>query len=291
MASLIIAIVVLVALALYLVASPKFGERAYHYALFAPWKYPVGKYDGEIGSSGKYEDVYFNAVDGKKLHGWFFPGSKPYTILVHHGKTGNITDIEQLNRLLLETGASILVYDYRGFGRSEGSPSLKIICEDGVSAFKYLTNERKIPANQIVAYGESLGGLVACYQAEHTKMAGIILQSAFSSLRIISIENLGGLRIFPDFLFPSVGRNSEIIARCEIPTLIIHGALDDDIVVEHSHRLHASARFAKDLVILQNTLHDEIDKSDADTFLHAINSFLDSLDKTKQIASQPRELS
>lgn len=262
---------------LYLVASPRFGERAYHYALFAPWKYPVGNYHGELGSSGRFEDVFFNAVDGKTLHGWFFQGTAPQVVIVNHGKTGNITDLERLMFMLLDTGASVFIYDYRGFGRSEGAPSLKVICEDGISAYEWLIKEKKVAAKDIVAYGESLGGIVACCLAEQTAIGGLILQSAFSTLRKISIENMSVLKYFPESLFPIYGKNLSSVGNFQKPILILHGALDEDITVQHSHDLYAAAAPTKELVILPNTLHDEIDEKDSELFVNTVKKFLASL--------------
>lgn len=269
-------------IALYLVASPRFGERAYHYALFAPWKYPVGNYDGELGRSGKFEDVFFKAVDGKQLHGWYFQGSNNKTIIVNHGKTGNITDLERLMFYMLETNSSIFIYDYRGFGRSEGSPSLKVICEDGLAAYKWLVEAKQIAPQNIIAYGESLGGIVACHLAEKTDIGGLILQSAFCTLRQISIENMSVLRFFPQKLFPLFGNNIAAVTRFAKPILIVHGALDKDIRPHHAHNLHAAAQSARDLVVLPNTLHDEIDTQDKVAFVTAINSFLYHVDSTQK---------
>ncbi|HEY9685031.1 MAG TPA: alpha/beta fold hydrolase [Drouetiella sp.] len=266
-------------IALYLVASPRYGERAYHYALFAPWKYPVGNYHGELGSSGKFDDVYFKAIDGKKLHGWFFQGTNSKVIMVNHGKTGNITDLERLMFMLLDTGASVFIYDYRGFGRSEGSPSLKVICEDGIKAYEWLVQEKQTAPGDIVAYGESLGGVVACFLAEQTELGGLILQSAFSSLRKISIENMSVLKYFPQSLFPIYGNNSVTLSRFQKPVLILHGALDQDISIQHSHDLHDAATSNKEFVILPNTLHDEIDEKDHVLFVTTVKTFLDTLDR------------
>ncbi len=266
-------------LALYLVASPRFGERAYHYALFAPWKYPIGNYHGDLGSSGRFEDVFFDAVDGSKLHGWFFQGTEKKAIIVNHGKTGNITDLERLMFLLLDTGASVFIYDYRGFGRSEGSPSLKVICEDGLKAYQWLVEQKQFSPKEIVAYGESLGGIVACHLAEHTEIGGLILQSAFSSLRQISIENMAVLKYFPDSLFPIYGKNSVTVSRFNKPILMLHGALDQDIIIRHSHDLLAAATTDKEFVILPNTLHDEIDEKDSELFVRTVKAFLAHLDE------------
>jgi uncharacterized protein len=280
MVGLEVAAAIALLIALYLVASPRFGERAYHHALFAPWKYPVGNYHGDLGSSGRFEDVFFDAIDGKKLHGWFFQGSKNKAVLVNHGKTGNITDLEQLMFMLLDTGASVFIYDYRGFGRSEGSPSLKVICEDGIKAYQWLVNEKGIEPRDIVAYGESLGGIVACHLAEQTDIGGLILQSSFSSLRKISIENMSALKYFPQSLFPIHGNNSMTLSRFKKPVLILHGALDEDINIQHSHELHTAAPASKEFVILPHTLHDEIDKRDGELFVGSVTSFLENLEHT-----------
>lgn len=268
--------------ALYLVASPRIAERAYHSNLFDPWKYPKGNYDFALAKSSICEDIFFPSLTGKQLHGWYFQGSPGQkTILLCHGKTGNISDLQILIELLCQTGASVFAFDYQGYGKSEGGPSVKGICDDGSAAYKWLVDHRKIAPTNIIVYGESLGGAVACHLAKHSVIGGLILQSAFSSLRKISIENLPALQVFPETLFPPpFWNNISVLKDYSGPVLLIHGQLDDHIKISHAEEMHIACKEPKHFARLPNTLHDEISELDSQQFLDSIKMFLSTTTQT-----------
>jgi fermentation-respiration switch protein FrsA (DUF1100 family) len=112
------------------------------------------------------EDFFFTARDGVKLNAWFFPADKdsprkPMAVLVCHGNGGNIGYRLELCRALLDTGVSVLMFDYRGYGRSEGRPGEEGTYHDAQAAYEWLRSHG-FSGKDIVAYGESLGGGVAC---------------------------------------------------------------------------------------------------------------------------------
>lgn len=267
-------------LALYIALSPRVGEPIYHGELFHPYKYPTGNYQLQSLVGVPKKDVFFATKDGAKLHGWFFraPGASK-TILVNHGNTGNIGDLEILLSLLLRSGASVFVFDYQGYGRSEGSPSVAGICADALSAYEYLVNEENISPQDIVIYGESLGAAVSCQTAANRPCAGLILQSAFSSMAKIAYDDVPFLRIYPQFLFPppffdtlSILKNGQ-----HPPLLIFHGEKDPEVPIAQGKELFANAREPKTFVILPNTLHEDIAREDSDMFVNAIKKYLSTL--------------
>lgn len=143
------------------------------------------------------------------------------------------------------------------------------------AAYKWLVESRKVAPNDIFVYGESLGGAVAGHLAKHNVIGGLILQSAFSSLRKISIENLPALQIFPEILFPPpFWNNVSTLKEYNGPVLLIHGALDQDIKIAHAEEMRSvckeSTRFAR----LPNTLHDEISELDWQEFLDNVKQFI-----------------
>src|SRR5262249_2629317 len=147
----------------YLAFSPLFGMHLYDHVLFQPMVYPQGNYKLEWVAGVKRQEVYFPTTGDKHLHGWYFQHKSPVkTVLVNHGNGGNLTHRLYVAQHLLKAGCSVFLYDYQGYGRSEGSPSLGGVCADAIAAYKYLTNGLTIPPEDIVLYGESLGTGVTC---------------------------------------------------------------------------------------------------------------------------------
>lgn len=188
---------------MYLGLSPRIATPIYRPLLFRPAKYPEGNYDVTSIDGVTRREVFLRSADGTKIHGWYFPRpGADKTILFHHGNAANLTTRVNLIQLLLKAGASVFIYDYRGFGRSDGKTSLKGICDDGCAAFDYLVNNEGILNRDIINYGESLGAGVACQVSTVRHGAGLILQSGFCSLRRIGSEVYPWLRLYPAFLFP-----------------------------------------------------------------------------------------
>ena len=110
----------------------------------------------------QYESINFKAGDGTKLHGWFFPlpGKSP-VILFCHGNAGNISHRLWNIQKLLSHGFQVFIYDYRGYGKSNGSPSRKGLYLDGLAAYDFLVKKRGISPDRIILFGRSLGAAVA----------------------------------------------------------------------------------------------------------------------------------
>ena len=148
--------------------------------LYFPAKYP----DGDWNPPGLvFEDAWFNAADGTELHGWFVPCENPRAVaLFLHGNAGNMTHRDDMLRELHRLGVAVLAFDYRGYGRSEGSPTEAGILADGRAARKWLAERAGIPESEIVLMGESLGGAVAVQLAAEAPARGLVLENVFCSL-------------------------------------------------------------------------------------------------------------
>lgn len=131
-----------------------------------------------------YEEVFFDAADGVKLWGWLVGKENARgTILYCHGNAGNIT--HRLDSIIIfhhKLQLQVFLFDYRGYGKSEGSPSEKGTYLDVEAAWKYLTETKKIPADTIFVFGRSLGGPIAAYIAAQKKPKALILESTFTSV-------------------------------------------------------------------------------------------------------------
>ena len=198
-----------------------------HSMTFHPSRYPEGQWDvqAELGAA----DVELLSPDGLRLHAWLVParGERLATALYLHGNAGNLSDRPEHLRSLAAAGAEALIVDYRGYGKSEGSPSEANLYEDAEAAYEWLlANERR--PERIVLYGESLGTAVATDLASQRECGALVLEAPFPSRA--AVANL----IVP-FLGPLVARGFETarkIAKVRCPVLVLHGTADQ--VIPHA---------------------------------------------------------
>jgi len=263
----------------WLLASPRVAEPIYRRVLFEPSRHPQGDWSMSWVNGREYRDVSFLTATGHRLHGWLFPrNDAKVTLLVHHGNAGNIADLHVLLSLLLTMPANVLVYDYRGYGKSESSPSVAGVCEDAIAAYDFVaTNLPRVP---IVQYGESLGGALACYVALRRRTAGLILQSAFADIRSIAIDSYPIFALWPRSLFAlPFYDNREAVRQFDGPLLLLHGKLDKDVPRAHANALFNAASEPKHLEMLDNTAHSEIDSQDFNLFRGNVSRFIEGLDR------------
>lgn len=260
----------------YVLLAPRVALPFYNTMIFYPHKYPGGRYDVDQIEGVKKQDVFFPSANGKRLHAWLFkhPNSRP-AILVSHGNSGNLSYRIGLISLLLKAGASVMVYDYQGYGRSEGSPSLSGILEDGRAAYNYLVDNERLPGETIVLHGESLGSLVASHLAATVPCGGVILQSGLASFKRIALEALPFLRLYPSWLFPNLRLdNAAVFERAHPPLLLVHGARDDTVPIDHSEEIYARALSPKAFTALPEAGHNDIYEVNADRYQEAVGQLL-----------------
>ncbi len=195
-------------------------------AVFHPFKYPAGYWSmrEHVGA----RDVWLEAADGVKLHAWWVPAKgAQWATLFLHGNAGNLTHRSGHMRAITEAGSSVLVLDYRGYGRSEGSPNEAGLYADAEAAYKHLLAEG-YPPERIVLHGESLGTAVAVELASRLPCAGVVLEAPFTAASEVA-------RTVLPVLGPMVVRcfdSRERIRRVRAPLLVIHG--DRDTIVPHA---------------------------------------------------------
>jgi fermentation-respiration switch protein FrsA (DUF1100 family) len=194
-------------------------------AVYYPMRYPQGDWSARdrLGAV----DVWLRTSDGAKLNAWWVEssGARRSTLYLH-GNAGNITHREDIARVITRAGSSVLLLDYRGYGRSEGSPSEAGLYRDADAAYEWLL--ARTPATRIVVHGESLGTAVSADLASRRECAGLVLASPFTSARAVASRVLpfvGGLLI-------SGYDSKEKIVRLKAPLLILHG--DRDEVIDYA---------------------------------------------------------
>ena len=128
----------------------------------------------------KYDDVELTAEDGTLLHAWYVYAENPKgVILFCHGNAGNISDRIDTIKIFHDLEMDVMIFDYRGYGKSEGSPSEKGTYQDARAAWDYLVGKKEIPPDKIMVVGRCLGGDVRAELDEEKEQAGNVLESAF----------------------------------------------------------------------------------------------------------------
>ncbi|MCE9595029.1 MAG: alpha/beta hydrolase [Planctomycetes bacterium] len=187
----------------------------------------------------EYVDAPLTTSDGVALSAWFLPARAPrVAVLVCHGNAGSIENRIDKARVFVELGASVLLFDYRGYGASAGSPSEEGTYLDAECAFDELA--RCAPGLAVVAYGESLGGAIAVELARRRPLAGLILDSTFTSLPAVGANAYPWL---PVRLLARTRYDSEAkLATLDVPVLVAHSRGDRVVPFEHGRALHAAAK-------------------------------------------------
>lgn len=221
---------------------------------FYPWPQHV-RTPEQIGLV--YEDIWLEADDGVRLHGWFLPAQGPActTVLFLHGNAENISTHIASVYWLPPRRFNVFLLDYRGYGASAGRPSLAGIQRDIDAAMRYVL-ARADPAG-IVIFGQSLGAAAGIYYTAHSdhrpRIRALVVESAFVSHRAIAGEKLAefwltwplqwlaGLTV-SDAYRPL----SAIPSVAPVPLLLIHGERDRIVPIAHAERLYAAARAPKD---------------------------------------------
>ena len=201
------------------------------------------------------EDVWFTAADGMKLFGWYVeaPADRP-VILWCHGNAGNIINRLENLRELYRIGLSVFIFDYRGYGRSQGKPSEEGLYQDAFGAHDYLTRTRMIRPERIIIFGRSLGAAVAGELAAQKPAAGLILESSFPSIEAVAKFHYGGLPVH--WLLGADFTLIDRLPQLSLPKLIIHGDKDDIIPLELGRQVFEAAKPPKSFYVIEGADHN-----------------------------------
>jgi fermentation-respiration switch protein FrsA (DUF1100 family) len=181
-----------------------------------------------IQSGFNYENVFVKTSDGVNIHGWYINCENSRgTVLFFHGNAGNISHREDTIRIFNSLGMSVFIIDYRGYGESEGSPSIVGVDMDALAAWDWLISEHMLPPEKILVFGRSLGGAVAVELMRGVKPKAAILESTFSGLAEMSGSDI--LSPFVNMLLGGAWNSAKTAANIETPTLCIHSP-EDEIV-------------------------------------------------------------
>jgi len=235
--------------------------------------YPSSAMEADPGSIGlDYKEIVFFAEDRTELHGWLIPAKEAeVTVIFAHGNGGNISHRLEKIAILHELTVNIFIFDYRGYGKSKGSPTEQGLYQDIKAAYDYIKDN--YPKSKIVIYGESLGGAVAVDLAAKVNVNGLILEGTFTSVADMAKIVYPWLpEIFLHSKFDSLSK----IGKINTPKLHLHGNLDQIVPIYLGQRLYEAAGEPKQLVLIDSGHNDSFFVSEH-KIKAALKDFLSSL--------------
>jgi fermentation-respiration switch protein FrsA (DUF1100 family) len=206
------------------------------------------------------EEIWLKTPHGQRLHAWFFAADKSsprarFAVLFCHGNGGNLTSRPGYYRAILDTGVNLLTFDYRGYGLSDGEPSEPGTYADAGVAYHWLRARGFVP-EQILVWGESLGGGIASHLAATEPVGGLALQSTFTSIPDIGAE------LFPWLPVKLISRirydTQSRLPALKCPVVVLHSRADTTIRFHHGERNFAAAREPKAFVELGGDHNDAL---------------------------------
>jgi len=215
----------LITLAIVVVILFAYAQLVRRSSMFFPAKFPEGNWKTTA------EDVHFTTSDGVRLHGWLYRAANeepalirpPVLLVFFHGNAGNITERAPIAEELARRGVSVLLFDWRGYGKSEGTPGESALFRDALAAYDFAHAQ----SPDIVLYGESLGGPYAAYVATKRKARCVIIENSFPSLAAI-----GNALYHPvplGYFAPFSLMTTRWLNEAGLPVLVMHGKRDEVI--------------------------------------------------------------
>jgi len=225
-----------------------------------------------------FDEVFFRTKDGLKLHGWWIPADSETaaskTILFCHGNAGNISDRIETVQLLHQLGLNVWIFDYRGYGKSQGKPSQKGTYKDAKAAWNYLVDIRKLNSTDIIIMGRSLGGAVAAWLANRVQPSAVILESTFTSASDLAAELYPyfPVRWMVKYRYPTL----KYVKKITVPKFFAHSRDDEVIPFHHGLKLYEAAGEPKTFIELEGS-HGNGFMQTGQRYKKALNSFISDL--------------
>ncbi|MDR4460464.1 MAG: alpha/beta hydrolase [Nitrospirales bacterium] len=222
------------------------------------------------------EEVWLPVDESVTIFGWFVDAGPTRPVLLWcHGNAGNISHRLDNLRELFRRGLSVFVFDYRGYGRSTGTPSEPGLYQDALAGYDYVVNQRGIASSRIVVFGRSLGACVAGEVAILRSSVGVILEGAFPSIQAMSDQHYLGL---PAHWFLNVDFNlSGRVAKIRSPLLVIHGEKDSIVPVALGWQVYKAANEPKQWFVVVGAEHNDVPFVGGASYFQKITDFVQTL--------------
>lgn len=265
------------------------ARRAFRYfQLFCPDRDPLRSWNPDDYGipRERVTEHWFETPDGEMLYGWYCRAENPVASGVFcHGNTGNLTTSAEVVGILVHAGFNVLMFDYRGFGKSTGRPSFTGVIADGVTAARFHDEirPRELPS---LLYGFSLGGAIAAQVIRHHPFDGLILQSTFTSLPDVARA------VWPRLpLHHFAGRyfdSRSAVSNLDVPLLVLHGGSDEVVPSWMAHALYEACPGKKELHIVDGGLHKDLYVRDPRALVATITQFIVELPRNGSVIHAPK---
>ena len=223
-----------------------------------------------------FDEVHFQAGDGVGLHGWFMTGKGDVTWIWFHGNGGNISHrLENLALIRRHLGVNVFLFDYRGYGSSQGKTSETGTYRDARGALDYVLSREDVDPDKIVYFGRSLGAAVAVWLATERRPHGLILESPFASIRDMAGIHYGPLPVH--LLLRTKYDSLSRIGGISSPLLIVHGNQDEIVPISQAHKLYEKAEEPKRLYEIPGAGHNDTYVVGGEPYWEALGDFMASL--------------
>jgi len=268
---------ILTAILIYLIIAAMLVILQSRYVYFPSKEIEYSPADIEL----HYEEVNFKANDGLSMNGWYLPyHSADRVVLFCHGNGGNISHRLDTLKILNDMGLNVFIFDYRGYGRSEGNPSEKGTYMDTLAAWNYLVLKKGFKPDKIIIHGRSLGGAIASWLAVRNRPGWLIVESAFTSIPEI------GAKFYPFLpvkLLTRYNYNTRAQVRnIKCPILVIHSRDDNLIPFNHGQRIFEAASEPKTFLEISGDHNDGFLVS-AEKYKLGITAFLNAGNAEKPV--------
>ncbi len=250
-----------------LVASGVFDRRFIYYP--TPWE----PGDWARRSQLPLEDVWCRTSDGVRIHGWLVEApASPAVALLCHGNAGNIMHRLSLLQELHRRGLSVCIFDYRGYGQSQGTPTEPGLYRDAQAVYEYLTTTRHVPPSRLIVWGTSLGAAVAGELAAQQSVAGVILETPFPSVRAMARAYYGALPMH--WLLRARYALARRLKRVHVPVLVMHGDRDRLVPLALGRDVYAAANEPKFFYVIPGADHNDTYDVGGEDYFHRVLAFI-----------------
>lgn len=226
--------------------------------IYFPARVPRDAPTPSILGAAVVEEVWLDTDDGVRVHGLYARGNGALgELLFFHGNAGSLYDRLDNVALLVELGLNVLIMDYRGYGKSEGTPSEAALYADGLLAYRHLTATRGVDPARLIIFGRSLGSTVAVELATREPAAAVVLESAFTSAGELGRVHYGFL---PAMVFRALTHQFDSLSkvpRLGAPVLYIHGTIDNIVPMRMGRRLYEASPEPKEWYEIEGAGHND----------------------------------
>ena len=222
---------------------------------------PVDEYEfgGDIIPADDVEEIAFETSDGETLAGvWVKPPDSVGTLIYFHGNKWNIDHYWDRMEAYYEMGFTTFTFDYRGYGKSEGTPTYDGVLVDGQAAIDYVEEATGEDISAFPLLGYSLGGSVASHTARTRTPQVLITEAMFASADLLADEAAAGMTVPAGWLYENPFDNAGAVREQDAPVLVMHGAIDDYISPSHARAVYDAAQDPKELWLVPGANHSDI---------------------------------